>query len=138
MNLKLCTSANIEEKNYRNLHNENKINPNFGYQNNTIGNTNQFLNTQTNPQNIYNRNDTNMANLNTLVHTNKDNKNELRNTYNAMAPVNFRGETDVQNSNVNKTKLSDGDKHNNNEIYRQHHMHEKKKKKCSILQKSFL
>lgn len=107
------------------------------FQNNTIGNTNQYLNTQMNPQNIYDRNKTNMANLNTLVQINKEdnaaNKNDFRNTYNAKQPVNLRGEVDVQNSNVNKTKLSDGDKHGNVDVSGHHGMHGKKKKKCSIL-----
>jgi hypothetical protein len=105
------------------------------FQNNTIANISQNLNTQINPQNIYNRNDTNMANLNTLVQTAKENfqnKNDLRNTYNARQPGNLRGEVDVQN-NVNKTEFLDGDKHGNNDISGHHNMHGKKKKKCSIL-----
>ena len=106
------------------------------YQNNTIGNTNQYLNTQMNPQNIYDRNKTNMANLNTLVHMTKEdnapNKNDFRNIYDAKQAVNLRGEIDVQNANVNKTKLSDGDKHGSHEVSGTH-LHAKKKKKCSIL-----
>ncbi len=91
-----------------------------------------------NPQNIYDRNKTNMANINTLVQMTKEdvgaNKAEFRNTYNAKQPANLRGEVDVlQNANINKTKLSDGDKQGMQHDVSGHHVHGKKKKKCSIL-----
>ena len=59
------------------------------YQNNTLGNTNNY--NQINTQNIYDRNQTNMANLNTLVQNTKDDipKNEYRNTYNNRPGGNF-------------------------------------------------
>jgi len=94
-----------------------------------------------NQQNIYERNKTNMANLNTLVQVSQEedtaeNKNEYGNTYYTKQPVNFRGDADlVQNSNVNnKTKFSDTEKQQrNNDVSGLHKTHGKKKKKCSIL-----
>lgn len=79
-----------------------------------------------------------MANLNTLVQITKEdvgaNKTDFRNTYNAKQPSNLRGEVDLaQNANVNKTKLSDGEKQANQHDISGHHLHGKKKKKCSIL-----
>lgn len=130
--------SNLDDKNYRNLDTANNINANMKYQNNTMGNANEYTNTHMNPQILYDRNRTNMANLNTIVQATKEdvggNKAELRNTYNAKQLANSRGELDaMKNANINKTKLSEGEKQGVQHDTSGHHMHGKKKKKCSIL-----